>query len=466
MVNKGISDDSGQVGSSTGRIGSDVIRIAWPASVEFLIITSIVFADIIFLSRLGTDVVAGVGIAITVYRVFYEIFHAVAIASTTVVAQAVGARNPNLAREGAGQSLLLAIGLGFMSGAVGVVLSSRCMGWMGTEGIVREQGAIYMRLHLAASPLYAAALTGGGVLKGVGDTRTPMIYTLLSNTLKIVLSWLLIFGRWGLPALGVTGAGLATVIAYAFNTTLILAKLGRGFDGMRLGMASLRLNPNLMKRVLVLALPVAGERIVMRIGFVFYMRVVSALGTVALAANQIALRLESVALTVGFGFTIAATTLVGQAVGRGDIKGAERSVKVTMRFAVVVMGVMTLVLIIFRESAVGIFVPETGVRELALVCILIGAFELPAIGVLFTYAGGLRGAGDTRSPMEVALAGTFLLRLPLVYILGVGFGLGLKGIWYGTLIDWIGRVILIHLIFRSGRWKGKAFIGEAERAED
>ena len=126
---------------------------------------------------------------------------------------------------------------------------------------------------------------------------------------------------------------------------------------------------------------------------------------------------------------------------------------------------LTVVLILIRNLAVGMFDPEESVRSLATVCVVIGAFELPAFGVLFTFAGASRGAGDTLSPMLVAAVGTFAFRLPLVYLLGIHFGLGLEGIWYGTLIDWIGRAILMWLIFRSGRWKSKAFIEEGEKAE-
>ena len=202
----------------------------------------------------------------------------------------------------------------------------------------------------------------------------------------------------------------------------------------------------------------------MRMGFVFYMRMVSALGTLVLAANQVALRLESVSLTVGFGFTIAATTLVGQAVGRRDTKGAMDNVRATMQFSVLVMSSMAVILILIRKWAVGIFLLEGEAERLALTCVVIGALELPALGFHFTYAGALRGAGDTRSPMLVALVGTFLLRLPLVYLLGIRFGLGLKGIWYGTLLDWIGRAVLIYLIFRRGGWKDKAFVEDDERS--
>jgi putative MATE family efflux protein len=443
-------------------LNTSVIRISWPASVEFLVITSVVFADILFLARLGTEIIAGVGISVTVFRVFFEGFNSVAVASTTVVAQAVGARNSELARRGAGQSLLLAIVLGFISGGVGVLIASWAMALMGADGLVRESGRVYMQINMLASPFYAVSLAGGGALKGVGDTRTPMMYTFVSSAFKIVLSAALIFGRWGFPALGVKGAALATLFGYGLNALLITAKLARGFDGIRVRLNALLPDWGLLRRIVVLAWPVAAERMVMRTGFVFYMRVVSALGTVALAANQIALRLESVSLTIGFGFTIAATTLVGQAVGRRDLEGAAARAWATMRLSASTMAAMTVILILVRHLAVGMFKPDPDVRQLAVACLVIGAFELPAFSVLFTFAGALRGAGDTRSPMIVALIGTFAFRLPLVYLLGIRFGLGLKGIWYGTLLDWIGRAVLMYFIFRTGKWKARAFIQEDE----
>jgi putative MATE family efflux protein len=446
-------------------LGLRVLRISWPANIEFLIITGLTFADIFFLARLGTAVLAGVGISITVYRLFYEAFSAVGLASTTVVAQATGAGNKDLARRGAGQSILLAVFLGIASAVVGNLVAGWAMTVMGTAGAAKEAGVVYMRLNLLASPLYAVTVTGGGVLKGVGDTRTPMLFILISSFLKVILTAGLVFGRWGFPELGVQGAALATLLGFGLSTVLMLVKLARGFDGIRLRSSSFLLDRTLMKRIIVLAWPVAAERLVMRMGFVFYMRMVSALGMVALAANQIALRLESVSITVGFGFTIAATTLVGQAIGRRDIEGAVGRAWATMKFSVLTMGTMTVVLILVRHWAVGMFRPEMDVRDLAVACLVIGAFELPAFGVLFTFAGALRGAGDTRSPMVVALVGTFLFRLPLVYLLGIHFGLGLKGIWYGTLLDWIGRAVLMYFIFRSGRWKTKAFVQEVERTE-
>lgn len=441
------------------------IRIAWPASVEFLVTTLIVFSDTLFLARLGTEVLAGMGLSVTVFRIFYEAFLGIGVASTTVVAQSVGAGNRDLAERGAAQSISLAVLVGIVAGGVGALAAPVAMQLMGTGGLVKEAGATYMRINLLAAPLYAATLTGGGVLKGVGDTRTPMVFTLVASALKVALNLVFIYGRLGFPAMGVAGAALATLVAYGLNALLIMAKLGTGFEGLRLRPGSFLPDRGLLARIVSLAWPVAAERIVMRIGFVLYIRMVSSLGTVALAANTIAVRLESIFITMGFGFTVAATTLVGQAVGRGDFKRAREKAYESLRFALFTMVSLTVILILLRNLAVGMFSPEEGVRSLAVFCVVMGALELPALGVLFTFAGGSRGAGDTRSPMLVAAIGTFAFRLPLVYLLGLYFGLGLRGIWYGTLIDWIGRATLMWLIFRSGRWKGKAFIEEAEKPE-
>jgi len=439
---------------------SKVISLAWPASVEQLIGNSIVFADILFLARLGSDAIAGVGICATLIFAFVAIFNAVAIAATTVVAQAKGAGAPGLLEKGAAQSILLAVALGVVSGSAGVLLARPTMQLMGAVGAVEDYGVAYMRPVLLASPLYAFALTGGGILRGTGDTRTPMVFTLISNALKIVLSGLLVFGKAGFPCMGVKGAALATVVCYGVNAALLGTKLSRGFGPVRLRLRAFLPDPGLLKRIMRLALPVGGELMIMRAGFIFYMRMVSALGTIALAANQIAMRLESISLSIAFGFTAAATTLVGQAVGRRNLADAARNVVATARLSLISMCSMTVVLILVRHWAVDMFAPEAAVRGPAIVCLVIAAFELIPLGFIFTFAGALRGAGDTRSPMIVAIVGTFIFRLPLVYLLGVRSGLGLPGIWYGTILDWIGRSIVIYLIYRTGAWKARAFIAQ------
>ncbi|MFZ1946700.1 MAG: MATE family efflux transporter [bacterium] len=445
---------------SSGSLTFRTLKLAWPACVDQLIQTSVLFADVVLLSRLGSEVIAGVGVCAVLVFTFAAVYNAVAVASMTVAAQAKGAGRRDVLERGTTQSLLLAVALGAASGAAGALSAGWAMSAMGTAGAVRAHGVTYMQIVLLASPLYAVALAGGGVLRGVGDTRNPMLYTLISTVLKVSLSVLLIFGKLGFPAMGVAGAALATVFGYGLNAVLIGAKLFYGFAGVRLRLRAFAPDWGLMRTIVLLWLPVAAELGIMRAGFVFYMRVVSALGTIALAANQVAMRLESISLTLGFGFSVAATTLVGQAVGRRDLAEAERSVGVTAKLALAAMGATGLALIVFRHAAVGLFEPEDAVRGPAIVCAVIAAFELLPLGFVFVISGSLRGAGDTLSPMAVALLGTFIFRLPLVYLLGVRSGLGLPGIWYGTILDWICRSVAIYLVYRAGWWKKRAVFPE------
>ena len=455
---------SRQTDSAARGIRARAVAIAWPASIEYIVITGIMFADTIFISRVGTPQIAGVSIAFTLIFTFAAVFNSVAVASTTVVAQAKGAGNLDLVRTGAAQSILLASLLGVAVGAAGFWASRLAMELMGTEGEAARAGSTYVSTVLLSSPLYAAALAGGGVMRGVGDTRTPMIFTLIGNSTKIALSAVLIFGLLGFPAMGVRGGALATVVGYSLNALLVMSKLFRGFDGARLNHAGLyRPRPGLLRRIFALSMPIAVEQLVMRMGFLFYMRVVSALGTVALAANAMAMRLESVALTLGFGFTVAATTLVGQSVGRGDYDSAEVNANATTQLAVITMATMAAILLVMRTHALEIFKPEPAVYAPAMTCLTIAAFELVPLGFVFTYAGALRGAGDTLSPMVVSFVGTLAFRLPLVYLFALIFDLGLPGIWYGTLMDWIGRAVVMYVIFRRGKWKAMAFVKESER---
>ena len=349
--------------------------------------------------------------------------------------------------------------LGVVSGGVGAATAGWAMRMMGTDGLVRQYGVAYMQPVLLASPLYAIALAGSGVLRGTGDTRNPMIYSAGGDRPQGVSQRGPDLRQVGIPGprrhRRRPGHGLC--LRAQCGSGRCEAPLGLRRGAARAAVAAPRPRA-LAKRILLLWLPVALELAIMRAGFVFYMRVVSSLGTVALAANQIAVRLESISLTMGFGFTVAATTLVGQAVGRRDLGGAERSAGVTGRLALITMGSTAVVLILLRHWAVGMFSPEEAVRGPAIVCAVIGAFELLPLSFLFTYSGALRGAGDTVSPMIVALLGTFVFRLPLVYLLGVKSGLGLAGIWYGTLLDWILRSVVIYLIYRRGGWKTKAVI--------
>ena len=217
--------------------------------------------------------------------------------------------------------------------------------------------------------------------------------------------------------------------------------------------ALLRWDGPLLGRLVRVALPNLGETAISRLGYTLFMSMVTGLGTATLAAHQIALRVESLSFMPGWGLSVAAATLAGQALGAGDPERADASVRRTLLLALGLAGLIGVVFAVFGRAIVTIFGSTDEVLDLAGVAVRISAAELPFLSAQMVLAGGLRGAGDTRTPMWVTLAGTALLRLAVVYLFVVVLGWGLAGVWWGTAVDWAGRTALIWVLFRRGKWK-------------
>jgi len=208
-----------------------------------------------------------------------------------------------------------------------------------------------------------------------------------------------------------------------------------------------------MFRALRIAVPNMGERLLMGFGNLAFMKILTILGTVAVAAHMIAIRVEAFSFMVGVGFSVAASALAGQSLGARDPDLAERSIQRTGFIGFLTMSGMAAAFLLFAGPIVRLFNPEPRVADFAALCVMISAFEQPGLAFLMVYTGGLRGAGDTLSAMIIALAGTFIFRIPVVYIFGITLGWGIAGVWIATVCDWTVRAIAAYLFLEHGRWK-------------
>jgi putative MATE family efflux protein len=264
----------------------------------------------------------------------------------------------------------------------------------------------------------------------------------------------LIFGFGPIPALGLPGAAIATASARLLGGILALYVVmsDRGF--VKLGWKDiLHWDQPLISHMLNLSLPTAGETIVMRLGYVLFMRIVSGLGEVPLAAHQIAVNVESLSFMPGFGLSVASTTLVGQSLGAHDPELAEESLRASVRVSLWVMGTVGVIFALFGPALAALFGSTPEVLALAGTAVRIGALEQLPIAVQMVIAGSLRGAGDMKTPMYATLLGTLVFRVPIVYLFAVVFGWGLNGVWYATAVDWTARAALLYVLFRRGAWK-------------
>jgi len=437
------------------KLTSNIIQLALPAVGENLLNTMVTVVEGILVGWLrDADALAAVGLGGFFIFLINSLFMALSIGATALVARAWGARDYERAGDTAGQALLLAFGTAMLAVALINPLADELFVLMGAEKRVVALGSLYLRLVLSTALFGFPLLVLSGIMRGSGDTRTPMLITLIMNVWNVLAAYGLIFGPGPLPALGVRGAGMAAASAMMLGGSLALFIVLTGRTRIRVAPRQvLPWDREMMATIFRLSLPAAVEMVIYRAGFALFMRMVSSLGTVSLAAHQIAVNVESVSYMPGFGLAVAATTLAGQALGAGKENLAEASIRRTMAFALMVMGSMALVFGLFGPQVVKVFGATPEVLTLAGLAVRLAALEQLPIAVQMVLSGSLRGAGDTRTPMIVTVVGTLLFRVSAVYLLAIVLHLGLAGVWLGTAVDWTGRAILLYLLFQRGTWK-------------
>lgn len=438
------------------RLDRTIVELAAPSVAESILSTLVYFVDTILIVRLNDPVaLAAVGLSSTLMWAADGLFQAVSVSASAMAARFWGQRNFEAARGVAGQALILSVLVALLLMGLLIPAARPFMQLMDAEHAVVVSGAQYLHILLATSVVSFPLTVANSIMRATGDTRKPMYITGLMNVLNLVAAYVLIFGIGPAPRLELRGAALATSVARTVGGAVALGVLFSSGTRAHLRIANVR-HPDLdlMWRILRIALPNIGETVVSRLGFMLYTRVLSMLGTVAVAAHQVALRVESLAFMPAWGMATAAAALVGQALGAGQEDIAERGIARTLLLGNGTMALLGLVFVLFAPAIVSLFgVQDPRMAELAGSAIRVSALELFGLCSLMILGGCLRGAADTRTPMIVTIAGTFLFRVPITYLFSIVLNGGLRGLWVGTAVDWSMRALIMFVLYRRGRWK-------------
>jgi putative MATE family efflux protein len=410
-----------------------VWRLAGPVIGENFLETLLGIIDTLLVAGLGAVALAGVGSALQVMFFLISALSALAIGSAVLVAQAVGAgdtiRAGRLARQSLIWSVLFSIPLLFS----GLLLSRPIIGLFGLEPQVAQIGVEYLQVTMGTVVVLVALFIGGGVLRGAGDSRTPLYVTALANLVNVPLAYGLIGGHFGLPALGPVGSAWATFVARSLALVLLLAALWRGRNGVRIGGGGgWRPDLGVARQVLSLGIPAALEQVLATSAFLALGLLVARLGTEVLAAQRIAFNALSLSFLPGIGFGIAATALVGQSVGARRIAEGAAAARVATRWAVIWMSAIAVLLIVFAPQLFVLFSRDAAVIGAGVPGLRVLALTQPFWAVLFVQAGALRGTGNSRFPLMVTGASIWAS-------VGLGFGLletvggGLVSVWAAFL---------------------------------
>lgn len=435
-------------------LNKNILKLSIPVAIENLLHMSVFISDTLMIGRLGTNAIAAVGLAGTLSFIISMIFSSINTGSFSIIARYIGAKEKEHAQLIGSQAVLMTLILGVLITPFLVFFAREMLVLMSAEPEVANLGKGYLQIVGCFFIFRLIILTCSGILRGAGDTKTPMKITLIINCTNILFNWLLIFGIGPFPALGVSGVAWATAIAYTIGTYMFCSKLFTGKHILHISIRNIaRFHVESLQKIIRISLPAAIDTILMHIGFLFFTKIVTILGTVSLAAHQIAVRIESMSFMPGFALAVSTATLVGQSLGTKNVNLALISMKRSSYFALILMGFFAFIFLAFPQQMAMMFKPASDVLSLSTACVMIAALEQPALAIYMVYSGGLRGAGDTISPMIITIVGTLCFQLPVSYLLGITLGWGLAGVWFGAAIDWICRAIAIYILYKRGRWK-------------
>jgi len=413
--------------------------------------------DIAMLGRLGPHSLAAVGYVTQFFWLSQAVLMAIGVAGVALIARSLGADDAPRARAALGACLAVAA---VVSAAIATVVLSVPRFWLGLLNAspeVIELALPYLRLTLLSTLLFAVSITLECGFRAARDTRTPLVIAIAVTAVKTLANWLLIFGPFGLPRLGLPGAGIATITAQLVAVTL-LALANRRLDlGIALAFSrrELALARESLREVVRLATPAMLERLVLNLALMAYFALLADYGAAIVAAYTVGVRVTSFSWIPGTGFAAAAATLVGHALGAGAPREATRAGWRAARLAVGVSIVLGLCVAFARVPLARVFTDDEGVIEALGPFMLTLALAQPLMGIHFTLGGALRGAGDTLSPLLAATAGNWLLRVPLAYAFQ-RHGLDVVWIWLALVFDHLARATWMSLAFLRGRWRTRA----------
>lgn len=434
--------------------------LAGPAIAEQFLITLITYVDTAMVGSLGAGAIAAIAIISSFAWLMNGIVSAIGVGYSVQVALYAGTRNYDQARAVIRQAVLTVVVVGLVVMSVGLVISGQLPIWLGAGDEILADARAYLRIYLLAMPFQCAVTIFSAILRGVGDTKTPMLLITISNVLNIILNFLLIFptrqvGDIILPGAGwgVVGAGIATAISIGVIGIILVVILYRRKSEYQIHLSeSYKPDKFIILKAINLGMPVALERITVSSGQIFMTRMVSGLGTLALASNHVATTAESLGYMPAAGISFAATTLVGRSLNAGSKEEARTYGHLSGWVGFGLSTMMGILLFALSQPRAILFSSDQEVIELAAQMLRIVALAQPLFGVSIVLSGVFRGAGDTKYPFYMGLICMVGIRCAFTPFFIFALGWGLEAIWIAMLIDLCTRGVLCVLRLMSDKW--------------
>lgn len=438
---------------TTGSTGRALGLLAIPMMLEMSMEAIFAVVDIAFVSRLGVNAIAAVGLTEALITVLYAIAIGLGMGVTAMISRRIGARKPDAAASVAGQAVWVGGAVAMVIGVSGIVYAEDLLAMMGADAAVIETGKGFTAVLLggSASILYLFLLNAA--FRGAGDASIALRALVLANAINIVLDPCLIFGIGPFPELGVTGAAVATTIGRGTGVVYLFYKLFSSHGRLRLRLRHLAIHAALVRRMIQISIGGIGQFLIATSSWIVVIRIIAIYGSAPIAAYTIAIRMLEFAFLPAWGLGNAAATLVGQNLGAGKPERAERTATQAARYNTVFMAILGFALVVFAPQVVGLFTSDETVLPYGISCLrILGlGFPLYAVGMIMTQA--LNGAGDTKTPTLLNFISFWVIEIPLAYWLATTAGFGPNGVFIAIVTAESTLSVLGYMVFRNGAWK-------------
>jgi putative MATE family efflux protein len=438
-----------------GKLSRAILLLSIPAVLEMVMESIFVIADIFFVSRLGANAVATVGLTESMMTIIYAISIGLGTATTSLVSRRIGEKNPNAASIAAFQAILTGIIVSLLIGIPGALFSEKLLGMMGASQQIVKTMSGYTTIMLGGNIVIMMLFIINAIFRSAGDAAVAMKVLWIGNIINIILDPCLIFGLGPFPQMGVTGAAVATNIGRGTAVLVQFYLLFFGKKRIRLSIKHLEVNFRIMLKLLKLSIGSIGQNLIGTTSWIALVRIISMFGSEVVAGYTIAMRIIGFTLLPSWGISNAASTLVGQNLGAKKPARAERAVWVTGWINMILLGIIGLILVLFPEIFIRIFISDEIVVKSGVMGLRIVSIGFVAYGLGMVLVNSFNGAGDTSTPLKINIFAFWCVEIPLAWLLAITAGLNEEGVFVAIVVAESLMTLIAWLVFRRGKWKLK-----------
>lgn len=436
-----------------GNIMKAIFLLAIPMVLEMFMESLFAIMDIFFVSKLGSEAVAVVGLTESISTLIYAIGIGIAVAATAMISRRIGEKRPIRASLAAFQVILATIIMSIPLALGGILFSEDLLTLMGATKDAAAEMHMYTYLIMASAPIIMILFAANAIFRSAGNAVISMKVLIFANALNIILDPILIFGFGPIPAMGLEGAALATIIGRSLAVLWQFYLLFRGSSIIKITRRMMRFSFSSVMKVYKLAAGVTGQYLIGTASWIGLMRIMAEFGSDILAGYTIAIRIMIFFLLPAVGISNAAATLLGQNLGANNPKRAEKSVWKSAYINMIFMTTCGIVLFIFPKNIIGIFTDDLSVLIPGAIGLQLVSAGMVVYGMGMVLLNAINAAGDTARPTWFSFIAFWIVEIPIAWWLTRQPEIQQNGVYYGILIGEAVLAAIAFWWFKKGKWK-------------